>query len=93
MSNSDVDFQIQTFNEHYLSVLDKVAPTKTRLAPLLNPMMFALYMLPLGQIISNFKGISQHCYADDIQLHISFKPQNFSKLSVLLNLLLITDKT
>lgn len=35
-----------------------------------------LYILPLGQIMNNFKGISRHCYADDIQLYVLFKLQN-----------------
>ena len=42
-------------------------------------------MLPLGQIIRHFKGISYHCYVNDIQLYVSFKPQNIAKLSVLDN--------
>ncbi len=40
----------------------------------LDPILFAIYMLTLGQIISKFKGISYHCYADDIQLYVYFKP-------------------
>ncbi len=53
----------------------------------LGPILFALYMLPLGKIIRHFNGIAYHCYADDIQLYISFKPQNMAKLSVLNNCL------
>ena len=36
ISNSDVDSQVQSFNEHCLLLLDKVAPIKTRLDPLIN---------------------------------------------------------
>lgn len=53
----------------------------------LGPLLFILYLLPLGQIISNFNDVSFHCYADDVQLYFSFKPQNVSRLAVLLNCL------
>ncbi len=49
----------------------------------LGPILFALYMLPLWHILRQFNGISYHCYTGDIQLHISFKPQNTDNLSVL----------
>lgn len=44
----------------------------------LGPILFTVYVLPLGQIISSFKGVSYNCNADDIQLHIVFNPQNIS---------------
>ncbi len=40
----------------------------------LGPILFAFYLLCLASIISKFKAISYHSYADDIQLYFSFKP-------------------
>ena len=53
----------------------------------LGPILFSIYMLPLGQIISCFKNISYQLYTDDIQLYFSFKPNELHKLSVLNNCL------
>lgn len=40
----------------------------------LGPILFLLYLIPLGKIIQRFRDVSYHLYADDIQLYCSFKP-------------------
>uniref|UniRef100_A0A8C6W0R4 Reverse transcriptase domain-containing protein n=1 Tax=Nothobranchius furzeri TaxID=105023 RepID=A0A8C6W0R4_NOTFU len=49
----------------------------------LGPLLFLLYLLPLQHILSSFKGISYHLYADNTQLYISFKSHEMSKLQLL----------
>lgn len=58
----------------------------------LGPLLFSLYMLPLGKIIGSFEDISYHCYADEIQLYLSFSPHRLDKLSVLHNCLASINK-
>uniref|UniRef100_A0A3B3HCK7 Reverse transcriptase domain-containing protein n=1 Tax=Oryzias latipes TaxID=8090 RepID=A0A3B3HCK7_ORYLA len=49
----------------------------------LGPLLFILYLLPLQHILSSFNDISYHFYADDIQLYVSFKPQDVFKIQTL----------
>ena len=50
---------------------------------ILGPILFSPYLLPAGNLISQFNCISHHCYANDPQLYFSFKHNNMANISTL----------
>ena len=42
----------------------------------LGPMVFILYTHPLSKLISSFKNINHHLYADHTQIYITITPEN-----------------
>lgn len=51
---------------------------------ILGPILFSLYMLPLGSIIGKHN-LSFHCYADDLQIYLPLKPNDNVSLDSLLS--------
>uniref|UniRef100_M3XJE6 Reverse transcriptase domain-containing protein n=1 Tax=Latimeria chalumnae TaxID=7897 RepID=M3XJE6_LATCH len=49
---------------------------------ILSPMLFAIYLLPLGDIARRY-GVDFHCYADDVQLYLAFPANNTDAVTML----------
>lgn len=57
----------------------------------LGPLLFSLYMLPLGDIIREHS-VGFHSYADDTQLYISAEPNDTAAINSIANCLLAINK-
>lgn len=53
------------------------------------PVLFTIYMLQFGQVIKSFKYVSYHCYTDNTQLYLSFKPNKLDRLASLQDCLIV----
>uniref|UniRef100_A0A3B1JQH4 Reverse transcriptase domain-containing protein n=1 Tax=Astyanax mexicanus TaxID=7994 RepID=A0A3B1JQH4_ASTMX len=49
---------------------------------ILGPLLFNLYMIPLGEIMRDY-GISYHSYADDTQIYMALCPNNYGPIDSL----------
>lgn len=73
--------------QHFVSMGDfsssiSEVVSKVPQGSILGPLLFCVYMLPLGYIIHQ-RGVAFHFYADDSQIYLSANPHAVSAVSAL----------